>query len=208
MEACPVWEIVYVLYLSTHGVFSVCRRSSETVRLCTVHSSFFSCLSVVPYKWAKEPCFEGNSAGIALSAAAERRGCFAARTVSSDTFFIKPTPPGDIWQSFHQSHTSADLPRAVHLCTDTGVLGADSSGCGFQFFPPGLYWGDVFKSEEQWQIRQSFHSLVLILNASFIFSIFFSLQETVTVNGLYSVMFYRDRLDPSRLHTFIQAIIE
>lgn len=76
-----------MLYLSTHGV-----RSSETVRLCTVHSSFFSCLSVVPYKWEKEPCLEGNSAGVALSAAAaaERGGFFAAHTVSSDTFFINP----------------------------------------------------------------------------------------------------------------------
>lgn len=45
-------------------------------------------------------------------------------------------------------------------------------GSGFQFCPSGLYWGDVSRSEEQWQTWQSFTTLLLMFDISFIFSIF------------------------------------
>lgn len=138
---CPSLGDCLCVIFSTCGAFSACRSPSETAKRCTIHSGFFSCPSVVPYKWEKEPCLEGSSAGIAHSAAAERgafcslRGALTHPSSSPllpvifDRAFINPTP----LLTFSEPITCAQTHEFSVITSLT------ASGCVFQVCSPGLY---------------------------------------------------------------------
>lgn len=91
-----------------------------------LHSSYFSCFL---FTYLQVGGGQQHRRCTLSSSRSRERGFFFTAVMMSDTFSIKPTPPSDFWQSFHQPHTSADLPRAARLWTDTRVLGDSFFHC-------------------------------------------------------------------------------
>lgn len=128
---------------STHGVFSVCRRSSETLRWYTFPSSFFSCFSVVPSIEEKEAW---KAAAQVLHTQQQQKQwkreafSYPAYCLLTD-ISSSPLATSDIWRSFYQSHTSADVLRVIDLYTesptaDSGAHRSNKSSLRWLLWPP------------------------------------------------------------------------
>lgn len=137
---CPSLGGCLCVVFSTRGVLSVRRKSSETLEW----SSFFSCLSVVPLQ-ARERAVLGGQRRRRRSL--NSSGGEGLLLVSSDRFFIKPAPSSDVWQSSHQSHTSADPLQGRKDARALVMTSLTTSGCVSHVCSPGWCWGDVRNSD-------------------------------------------------------------
>lgn len=133
-----------------------------------------------------ELCLNGRSTGVAHSAAAAAAaaewGSFSQSSSSPclpltfNRAFISPTP----------LLTFSELFTCAQISEFSVTNPPATSGCVFQVFSPGLYWWDIAKSQEQRQAQESFHSMVV-------------------TPRVFLFLFYSNGVNPSRLHTFIQA---
>ena len=161
---CPSLRGCLCVVFSTRGVFCVCRRSSETLE----RSSFFSCLSVVPLQVRKKE-----------RAVLGRRRC-RRRSLNSMRW-----RGGSVWCLLTDSSSSPLLPvksdgalvnpaplltlrRAARVQKLSVMTSLTTSGCVSHVCSPGFLLRRC-----QWQTQQSFHSLLVIYETFFYFSLFF-----------------------------------